>query len=612
MNVRSIPQWLVGCMVVAVVLHIGLVSGAEPEVPARTSPSTQAKVHEALQREVYGLAAERDKMLSAAVMSEAGAAFPRWYLGQVRAADGTWRAIDKPPAAREGQLYRSYVAQRSAKADDAVGQKLLADWCSRNGLLQQERAHLWRSLSLNPNQMELRQRLDLVRVGERWAERTAVSREQQRLQAARDSYEHWLPIITKLAPQVASPDESKRRLAAAQLLAISDVGALPALQTILGNRGDEGQMLVLQVSSQLAEVSSTELIAWVSVSSPSPRVRQTAIQLLKPRELVDYAPLLIAEMYSPVVTKVETARLPNGSVGLRRSFVREGADQFQVFVSEARFDPRGITGWMREGGGTAVDLIADYDRAERGAAQATVSSELAVAEQNGWTEARNQRLAETLTAVTGEKLPPQPEAWWKWWMDLNELTLPAGKGLATRYQWNQVDVLPLKSPSSIGIRDIFDERLVLGVSCLNAGTPIWTDQGPVAVECVKIGDLVLSRDIETGELAYKPVLLTTVREKRLLTELAIGDDKIQATGGHLFWVSGTGWVRAKELRPSQVLHTATAPANILAVQPGIMAKTYNLVVADFHTYFVGEHKLLSHDNTPRRPTRMIVPGLAAQ
>ena len=129
---------------------------------------------------------------------------------------------------------------------------------------------------------------------------------------------------------------------------------------------------------------------------------------------------------------------------------------------------------------------------------------------------------------------------------------------------------------------------------------------------MKIGDLCLSRDIETGELAYKPVLLTTVREKRLLTELAIGDDKIQATGGHLFWVSGTGWVRAKELRPSQVLHTATAPANILAVQPGIMAKTYNLVVADFHTYFVGERKLLSHDNTPRRPTRMIVPGLAAQ
>lgn len=29
-------------------------------------------------------------------------------------------------------------------------------------------------------------------------------------------------------------------------------------------------------------------------------------------------------------------------------------------------------------------------------------------------------------------------------------------------------------------------------------------------------------------------------------------------------------------------------------------------------YFVGEQRLLSHDNTPQQPTRMIVPGLAAE
>jgi hypothetical protein len=33
------------------------------------------------------------------------------------------------------------------------------------------------------------------------------------------------------------------------------------------------------------------------------------------------------------------------------------------------------------------------------------------------------------------------------------------------------------------------------------------------------------------------------------------------------------------------------------------------VVADFHTYFVGEAKILSHDNTIRQPTNAVVPGL---
>jgi hypothetical protein len=42
---------------------------------------------------------------------------------------------------------------------------------------------------------------------------------------------------------------------------------------------------------------------------------------------------------------------------------------------------------------------------------------------------------------------------------------------------------------------------------------------------------------------------------------------------------------------------------------GDKAETYNLVVADFHTYFVGQERVLTHDVTPRRPTDATVPGL---
>jgi hypothetical protein len=39
------------------------------------------------------------------------------------------------------------------------------------------------------------------------------------------------------------------------------------------------------------------------------------------------------------------------------------------------------------------------------------------------------------------------------------------------------------------------------------------------------------------------------------------------------------------------------------------AETYNLSVADFHTYFVGECRVLSHDVTDQLPTLKVVPGL---
>ena len=60
-----------------------------------------------------------------------------------------------------------------------------------------------------------------------------------------------------------------------------------------------------------------------------------------------------------------------------------------------------------------------------------------------------------------------------------------------------------------------------------------------------------------------------------------------------------------------VLHTANGPARVTQVDKGANAQTFNLVVADFNTYFVGKQKLLSHDNTVRQPTNVVVPGLKA-
>jgi hypothetical protein len=111
-------------------------------------------------------------------------------------------------------------------------------------------------------------------------------------------------------------------------------------------------------------------------------------------------------------------------------------------------------------------------------------------------------------------------------------------------------------------------------------------------------------------LAYKPVLQTTVRPPKELTTLRFGDETIVCTGGHRFWSSGSGWVKARDLEPQTLLHTVTGNTPVWSAKKGSTAETYNLVVADFHTYFVGKTGVLCQDLLIPHATNSVVPGLA--
>ena len=148
------------------------------------------------------------------------------------------------------------------------------------------------------------------------------------------------------------------------------------------------------------------------------------------------------------------------------------------------------------------------------------------------------------------------------------------------------------------------------MDCLAAGTLVWTDAGPVPIEQIRVGDLVLAQDPESGELAYQPVLRTTVRPRGPLVRVClVNREVLETSGGHLFWVAGAGWTKARELLSGCELHGVTGTVRVSITETADEAETYNLIVADSHSYFVGEGKILCHDNTVRRPTKAKVPGL---
>ncbi|HVW01085.1 MAG TPA: polymorphic toxin-type HINT domain-containing protein, partial [Planctomycetaceae bacterium] len=101
----------------------------------------------------------------------------------------------------------------------------------------------------------------------------------------------------------------------------------------------------------------------------------------------------------------------------------------------------------------------------------------------------------------------------------------------------------------------------------------------------------------------------TVGPARQLLRVTAGTDTLTCTDGHRFWVPREAWTKARELRPNDLLHTATGAIPVTSLSEGAVAETHNLVVADFHSYFVGKQALLVQDLPLPLSTNCVVPGL---
>ena len=112
------------------------------------------------------------------------------------------------------------------------------------------------------------------------------------------------------------------------------------------------------------------------------------------------------------------------------------------------------------------------------------------------------------------------------------------------------------------------------------GTLVWTVTGTLPIEEIRPGDWVLAQDVDTGELAYKPVEHITKGPPLELMEIRAGGETIRSTLGHLFWVSGTGWRMAKELKAGDHLRTTKGTLLVESAEQAGEAGCHNLIVQD--------------------------------
>jgi RHS repeat-associated protein len=138
--------------------------------------------------------------------------------------------------------------------------------------------------------------------------------------------------------------------------------------------------------------------------------------------------------------------------------------------------------------------------------------------------------------------------------------------------------------------------------CFEAGTVVHTAEGQRAIEDVRVGDLVLSRDDKTGAFDYRPVVQLFVTPEKEVFELRLADETgtetiLSVTPGHPFWVKDIGWVGAASLASG--IEVANSSGGWLRVTGATWhqrkATVFNFEVEGFHTYFVGEAAAWVHN-----------------
>ncbi|TCP52764.1 intein/RHS repeat-associated protein [Tumebacillus sp. BK434] len=160
------------------------------------------------------------------------------------------------------------------------------------------------------------------------------------------------------------------------------------------------------------------------------------------------------------------------------------------------------------------------------------------------------------------------------------------------------------------VDDLFEGVGKKGCNCFTAGTKVLTNVGERPIEDIQVGDLVLAKNDVSGEMAFKEVEWLFKRNVEETYNVFVGNEVLTTTDEHPFWIVGKGWVEAKHLEVGDVLTTSKGLE--LSIRKLVIRKehktVYNFMVKDFHSYFVSNLGIWTHNSCKYQPSSVTGTG----
>ena len=545
-------------------------------------------VAKALRAEADGELLERNQLLTEASRLSNGLPEVNWFQGKLQDENGEWITIDESVVqAKDQSLLDEYESQRAKLPNTVQGHWQLAIWCAKKNLLEQCRAHLNALIKLDPDHNGARQVLGYQLVEDEWISPERISELAEQSQVTQRSLDKYGAKIQQLLNNGTSKEAIANKIAE-----ISDPLAIPAMEMAASTMGDEAAKQVVAWLATIDTPEASQSLSRFALNYPTSRVREIAAKRLCDRPLYDYMPDLLAALTRPIQSSLVPALDRRGNLfGYRQAFAKEGVDENRVVLIDRRLVSDGsIEGSNRPVLDRIRSLPIRFLAENQLATDAFIRQNRSDAE-NIDIRNQNRKIVELISEVTKKEFISVPNDVWKWWDEYNQSNYQDYK--PARYRR---DALTFAVP----IEFIHE--------CFVAGTLISTQRGMRPVEKIEVGDMALSRNTSTGELCWKPVIACSTRPPEPTLKFDVDDAQLQCTAGHLLWVSGKGWTKASQIKEGDLLHTASDPAVVSKVSKAEVAPTFNLEIAENHTYFVGNSRVLSHDVTPRGVSRELVPG----
>ena len=592
--------------VLAMVLLIASrgVSSASDETEDRTNKAKKL-VQEALSSEASGGNASRSELLIQAKEIAPDEPTVRWQQGQIQSGR-TWLSYPELVArTKNSKVLEDYRTLRDKSKPTLESQYELIQYCKKHGLKDQATSHWSAIAELAPDNAEARSQLGFERVDGRWVDRRELELEREKAKRVAEILLKKGPDLRQLASDLAA-NKIDEPQAIQQLAKDLDVDSIPVWELCLSSANHQGAAAVVGALMQSNAPESTKSLARHAVWVTDPGVRSIATKSLQTRDAYAYVPAMLSELQGPWIANRQWMFDGNNRLFCRYSTISDGKDSQALRVLD---DTYFLTGNV-SAAATTAGLASSMSQSQR---------EFSRRNANALIEARNAQIINALHEITGETDLKSPQDWWEWWDDKNEVYSTSEKPLETSYAYNSVSIagrVPEPRPEVLVRPTTVRRSESQRKECLAGGTPILTQRGPIAIERIRIGDLVLAKHFDTGEVRFQPVLRTTTRAPEPLIRITLAENAagksqvIRASGGHPFWVSGKGWVRARELTAGSRLHGLERFIDVKEVEfEEKPTKTFNLVVSEFHSYFVGPEAVLSHDNSLVQPIQSVVPGL---
>jgi hypothetical protein len=520
------------------------------------------------------------------------------------------QAIESAAASERLLAYRQL---RAEVGGSGKGQLQVAQWCRQQKMTEEERLHWQIVLSIWPGQPDAIKALGLRPFEGQLLTKDQIEAAKKDAKLMREAKRKWSPKLKRIKSKLEGDDAAARQAALDELEAIRDPHALRLAEEMFADNSTGAAILLVEMYGRDAKQQSTDALVRLALHAKEAAVRAKAAAEMRYRE--NYMPSLIGALAAPIELSVTTDMKAGGPTykwwdGYAYLANEAGAvyvvpGLYRMVRLDGKYTNRDVafwvpatipfSGWWYTGdrpdqhkyefilSSDSPDPNAPYEyhgvlnakeyRGENGKARGALDREIAAldekvrefneasAELNGRVDAA---IREVLVGKDGGELPAKvakaedirPRLWWDWWQQ------------------------------QLNLNNYFAK-----------GTEVWTQLGLLPIEQVLVGDRVLSKDLDTGKLAFNLVIGIDVQRDREASAIEVGGRTIVTTADQPFFVKDEQWRKAKELKPGMKLDGLAGEARVESARPATADEVYSLLIAEEPTYFVDRQGILVHDAT---------------